>query len=1029
MLPFLLLLPFFGAALLMLLPRERLSPLIPAQATVMVTLGCLALLGVATFLPPSLELQEITGERFHHFHADWMPSIGLTFSLWLDGPALFFCWMVLGIGLLIFVYAGFYMDPADSPWRFFGTMMLFMGSMLGVVMSRNALLMFVFWELTSLTSFILIGHWHHKESARKGAMRALVVTGLGGLCLMAGIAGYFWILSTASAPGYVFDPSTALNWDSLWANRELLLNHPASVACLMLVLLGAFTKSAQFPFHFWLPGAMEAPTPVSAFLHAATMVKAGIYLLGRLYPIYWSWELWLILVGSAGVITMLVGGFMAMTSRDLKQLLAHSTVSQLGLLTAYYGFGFDRAGGDKPLPMDLLLVLSHAMFKGALFMIVGVIDHGAHTREWTRLGGLRKYMPVTTVLTIVACASMAGFPLTFGFVAKELFLKTALSLHASSPLLAYGLPAVAIIASLFTVAYSLRMAVSPFFGKPRDPSIHEHDIYSIEERGDAEDDAHDGSDGAASHAHAAGVHEGGPGLLIPPGILVLACLVAGFWSPFLGDLLSPLVNAPFYGTESGFTVAFFHHADKLLWTAVFLFGVGVLVFLAGKRIMESYERAGSPAIFRHAYEAIFDRAIPSLAAWTARTSQTPSLRRSIAVFFAAAFGIVVAAMGYSGFGLPGAIAIPAGLWMATLPIALTLPCLWVAATHRVLLVRVLAMAPIGFFVAMFFVFFRAPDLALTQILVEVVILIVLLMVLFRLPQRFEPRQLRFDPTAGAIALVGALVMAALTYSAMGSPWRHAPTLEGQPSVRDYYLGNAKYPAMTSEEAAAIGYPGASNMRSGGGTNVVNVTLVDFRGIDTFGEIIVLGISAIGVLCLLTVNRRRRSDNWRGGALDDVGHVSDIVNPETHRQLEMPYRAWPSPSLLLSEIGRLAPGFVLIFAAVLFFAGHNAPGGGFIAGLMVSVGLAMVLIAVSWTRSRHLERFDFVRLIGVGLLVALLTVVVPELFGLPFLTSGHWHFHLPLLGGGEFATAAIFDLGVFLLVVGATMLVVQKLGKE
>src|SRR5690606_28511572 len=246
------------------------------------------------------------------FSREWIPEIGLAFSVWLDGPALFWAWLVLGIGFLVFWYSGYYMDPKDSPWRFYGMLVIFMGSMLGLVTAKNVLLMFVFWELTSVTSFVLIGHWNHKESAREGATRALLVTGSGGLCLLAGVAAMYAILKSSGIEG-------GFEWDVLWANREVITGHPLAPWVLALLLIGAFTKSAQFPFHYGLPGAMEAPTPVSAYLHAATMVKAGIYLLGRIYPIFGDMTLWLAFVATTGVLTMLIGGYMAIMARDLKQ--------------------------------------------------------------------------------------------------------------------------------------------------------------------------------------------------------------------------------------------------------------------------------------------------------------------------------------------------------------------------------------------------------------------------------------------------------------------------------------------------------------------------------------------------------------------------------------------------------------------------------------------------------------------------------------------------------------------------------------
>lgn len=996
MLPLLLAIPFLAAASFLFLPRRRMKASAPWLITMMATAGCLVLLGYATFNPWE--------EGTRRFFAEWMPQIGLNFSLWLDGPALLFSWIVAGIGFLIFFYAGYYLDPKDSPWRFFGTMLLFMGSMLGVVMSRNALLMFLFWEMTSLTSFILIGHWHEKDSARAGAVRALITTGLGGLCLMAGIAGWFFLLTSNGVDG-----AMALEWDILWKNREILAGGGVgALACFFLVLLGAFTKSAQFPFHYWLPGAMEAPTPVSAFLHAATMVKAGIYLLGRIYPIYWDYELWLPVVGGIGVVTILVGGFMAITSRDLKQLLAHSTVSQLGLLTAYYGFGYGLVHAEKMLPLDLLLVASHALFKGALFMLVGVIDHGTHTRDWTRLGGLFKQMPVTAILTIIGCASMAGVPFTLGFVAKELFLKMSIHLHTDDMILKYALPAIAIFGSLFTVAYCIRMAVSPFFGKLRDTSIHPH--------------------------------EGSFGLLAPPALMIAICLIGGIYVPLVEGPIASMVNGEFYGLKSGFHVAMFHHVDILLGIAAFLFGVGTLVFLAGRKIDASYISLGSPSPFADSYHWAFDKAIPSLAAALARTVQSPSLSRNAMLTVLVMIILVGGAMLKTGF-LPSISYEQSGAQlMAISLIILTLPCLYIVLTHKVMLVRVIAMSPIGLFVAMYFLIFKAPDLALTQIMVELVVLIVLLLVIIQLPQRIQrPAKGEGGPKLmrAGIAIVAGTMFGLFSYAAMTNDMRDQatfPNVENYPSVKEYYIENTKHAAYEKEEkeeAKAAGYPGADSLRSGGGSNAVNVILVDFRGTDTMGEISVLGLAALGVMILLGMGRGPKDPGHptREELRSAAEHINYSEEPEPPGRQVLSTPTWPTPSLILTEIGRVVPAYIILLAMVIFWAGHNAPGGGFIAGLLVSGAAAVLFLAFKKRAIEVLHRMDYLVLIPIGLAFAVGTGLVAVALGMPFLTSGYTYIHFPVIGEIEVASAMGFDLGVFLVVVGVTMLILERLGRE
>lgn len=983
-----LLLPFLGAAAFLFLPRDRFHLSVPRNLSLLVTGAALVLLAWLTFLAP---------EGSKVFFAPWMESVGLNFSLWLDGPAIFFSWIVVGIGFLVFYYAGHYMDPNDSPWRFYGSMLFFMGSMVGVVISKNILLMFVFWEMTSVSSFVLIGHWHHKATAREGAVRALVTTAGGGLCLLAGIAGILWM---SVAQGVAV--TEALEWDVVWANKDLFLPHWAVQPILILLLIGAFTKSAQFPFHYWLPGAMEAPTPVSAYLHAATMVKAGIYLMGRLYPTFSDLDLWLLLLGGGGVITMLIGGFMAMVSRDIKQLLAHSTVSQLGLLTAYYGFGKGLVGTESPLPLDLLLIASHAFFKGGLFMMVGVIDHGCHTREWTRLGGLRRKMPATTVLVILGCLSMAGVPLTLGFVAKELFIYASLDVQTEEALLKVGLPLLAILASVLTAAYCFRTAISPFFGRPRDPSIHPH--------------------------------EGSVRFLAAPALLIALSILGGLYVPLIEGPIAALINTPYYGVSSGLVVGFFPYLGKVVYITIFIFAAGFGVYLAGEKLLLQYEKQGSPAIFRGAYNLVFNKGVPSLAAFTHASSQKPSLSRNVSLTALVIFGVLAWSIHASGLRLPTGVSLGAFDLIGAGLLVFAAACLYVTLTHHLILVRLIAIAPIGLFVAVVFIFYKAPDLAMTQIMVEVAVLIVLLLLLSRFPQRIGKETGRPPIAPGArfiIAIAGGLVMGVLSYSGFHGISKGEPLFPGEPTIAQYYIDNSSYPPFeTQEEARAAGYPGWETFRSGGGTNAVNVILVDFRGTDTLGEIAVLGVAGLGVLCLLMLGREHPiSPALRRRSSRDILRLNTETDDAPVRGDLLGHSLGPSPSWILSESGRVTPTLMMLFAAVLFFAGHNTPGGGFIAGLMASVALVTIYLCFKRKDVLSIHRFDYALLIPIGLLLAAGTGLVAMIFDQPFLTTAFTYVTIPLLGKFEVASALAFDLGVFLLVVGTTLTIIEKMGRE
>jgi len=979
MLAALLSLPFIGALLYVFLPRT--SATLPRLIALVTT-------GTALLVLSILTLQWTPGEPAV-LTIEWIPSLGLAFSIWLDGPALFWAWLVLGIGFLVFWYSGYYMDPKDAPWRFYGMLVIFMGAMLGVVISKNVLLMFVFWELTSVTSFVLIGHWSHKDSAREGATRALVVTASGGLCLLAGVAMMYVILQLEGVSG-------GFEWDVLWENRQIITDHPLAPWVLVLLLIGAFTKSAQFPFHYWLPGAMEAPTPVSAYLHAATMVKAGIYLLGRIYPIFGDMLLWLALVATTGVITMLIGGFMAIMARDLKQLLAYSTVSQLGMLTAYYGFGYARvrygdAQGDSPyefmLKMDLLLVASHAFFKGGLFMLVGVIDHGTHTRDWTRLGGLWKTMPYTTALTILGCLSMAGAPFTLGFVAKELFVEAGLYLESYGVAIWRSLVWIAVIASAFTVAYCLRTAISPFFGKPRDPAIHPH--------------------------------EGSWGILAAPAILIILCVVGGLYLPLIERPIALLVNPAFYESSADFTMT-----NTKLGIILFLFFVGgPAIFLATAWIERSYARLGKPAPWLRVYNAVFNEAVPWIARMNGELVQSVSLRRNLFITSVVMLGLICAALLMNGFDATRFARIEHINLLGVTSFFLIIACLGVVLIARDPIYRITAQAIVGILVGLYFVIYNAPDVAMTQILVELAILAILLLLLPRLRkvETLRPTGKIGTIAPAAVSIVFGATIGMLTYLAATSERRDDPILPGNTTHREFYLEHAKYPPE----------PG---LHSGGGSNVVNVILVDFRGIDTMGEIIVLGLAAIGVFCLVRVRRSRMSirDTYRPETGDRAGLDHDLTAKD-HESHPATLKLGSREFILLEPIAYPVTILMLTFAAVLFFAGHNAPGGGFISGLLAATAFLPFYLTRHKASGEPLGVKDAFPVLSLGMFFAIGTGVASMFFGRPFLSSAFFYVDIPIIkplfGSTAFSSAVLFDAGVFLLVVGSVLLVIRTFGRS
>lgn len=868
--------------------------------------------------------------------AEWAPAIGLNANLRLDALGWMFAALITGIGLLVIVYAAYYLQAEDPAGKFFATLMLFMAAMLGIVLSDNLLLLLVFWELTSISSFLLIGYWGGREESRAGARMALAVTGGGGLVMLAGIVVLGQI-------GGSYDLSVLL------ARGEQVRADPLYPVALGLILVGCFTKSAQLPFHFWLPEAMAAPTPVSAYLHSATMVKAGLFMMMRLYPLLGGTALFEGVVASVGLATMVFAAFVAIFKHDMKGLLAYSTISHLGLITFLIGL-------STPLSMVVAVfhVLNHAAFKAALFMSAGIVDHEAHTRDLRRLGGLMALMPVMGTLVLVAAAAMAGVAPLNGFISKEMMLEQ--SLHAGGRLwgsLGWLVPVLATAGGLFSAAYSLRLVHDAFFGgPPRD---------------------------------LAGVHPHEPpwGMKAPVVLLVAVCVVVGL-VPFVAEPLVRAVSAAALGQPApAFHLALWHGINAPL-------GMSLFGLLAGTALYTGLRRGGR--LHRHAPgrfsgRGLFTALVDGLFGAAGRVSsllENGSLQRYLAWLLGAA--VLTAALPFvvSPEGLPSAgqrELLPApplaiGVWLLLLLTGVALLRL-----QRQRFIAVVLTGAVGLVASMTFIGLSAPDLAMTQLSVDVVSTVLLLMGLALLPQA-SPRESgpRRRLRDALLAAAGGGGIAALTWLML---------TRDHDSISWYFLENA--------------------LPLGGGSNVVNVILVDFRGYDTFGEITVLGIAGIGVLALLDGLRARRP------ALDPQGRPWS-------------YAAQP---LLLRRVARLVLPIALVFGVYIYWRGHGLPGGGFIAGLVTAAALVLQYMALGQARAEALLHAAggrrFARWIGIGLGIAWLTGVGAFALGRPFLTSAHAHPGVPLLGELPLATAALFDLGVYITVVGATMLMLSMLG--
>ncbi|MFP3801607.1 monovalent cation/H+ antiporter subunit A [Paraburkholderia tropica] len=916
----LVVLPFVAAALVALAARRAsaLSTWIAFAA---------ALFGLGLLLSERVGMSPHGVLQWRH---EWVPDIGLALSLRLDGLSFMFALLVLAIGLLVFIYARYYLAGSEALPRLYLLLLLFMGAMLGVVLANNLLLLVIFWELTSLVSFLLIGFWPSRPDARRGARMALTITGAGGLALLAAVL----------LLGHVCG-SYELN--DVLAQVDKIQHDPLYPAILLLTLFAAFTKSAQFPFQFWLPHAMSAPTPVSAYLHSATMVKAGVFLLARLYPVFEGTHWWAYTATLAGLVTLVGGASMALFQRDLKGLLAYSTISHLGLIVLLFGL-------DTQLSTVAALfhTVNHAVFKASLFMAAGIIDHETGTRDLGRLRGLRRYMPHTAVLASVASLAMAGVPLLNGFLSKEMFFGETLAQGMFGPL-NWTIPVVAIVAAALSVAYSLRFVWGVFFDgeTPRDlPHYPPHEPPRF--------------------------------MKLPVEILVVICLLIGlFPQQAIGRLLESAAWFTLGGKLPEYSLSLWHGINTPLVMSVVSFVAGGVLFFARR---DAFRHHRSLLTEMNASEG-FDRFVQRLekgAGAVVRVFETRSLPHYLSWMIAAMLIVPGASfVALDAFGGTYASMPPDPLTLCGLGL-MALLALGVVLVRAHTLYALVMLSTCGLLVTLAFARFSAPDLALTQISVEVVTILLLVLAIYFLPQlqtAIEPIPARLRN--GLLALAGGGLLGSVAYEVMTRP--------PEPGIAPYFLANA--------------LPGS------GGHNVVNVILVDFRGFDTMVEISVLVVAGLAVKALLRGLRLKAPGTGPGG---------------------LPWSSQSHP-LLLAILARLMLPLTVLVAVFVFLRGHNLPGGGFIASLIVSVALLLQYVAsgVLWTESRI--RINYRALAGLGLLVAAATGLGSLAFGYPFLTSAFGHFHLPLIGEIELSTAMLFDLGVMGAVVGTTLTIVSHLG--
>ncbi|MFD1794996.1 monovalent cation/H+ antiporter subunit A [Paracoccus aurantiacus] len=914
-------LPFLGALLPGLLIRSGRN----VAAISCGTMSLLALIGLCLHIPEVMAGGVVTASF------NWLPQIGLNASFRIDGLSLLFGILILGIGILIIIYARYYLSKSDPVGQFYTYLMLFQGAMVGIVLSDNILLLLIFWELTSLSSFLLIGYWKHLPEGRQGARMALTVTGAGGLAMIAGMM----ILGNIAG---------SYNIGEILKAKDAIQASPLYLPALLLILGGAFTKSAQFPFHFWLPHAMAAPTPVSAYLHSATMVKAGLFLMARLWPVLSGTPEWFYIVATTGLVTMLIGAIIALFKDDLKAILAFSTVSQLGMVTMLLGLGTE-AGAIAAV----FHIINHATFKAALFMTAGIIDHEAGTRSVRLLGGLRKLMPITFVIGTIAALSMAGIPPLNGFISKEMMLEEAShTVWAGHHNLFF---IVAGVAATFSVAYSFRFIWQVFFGPEREEYPHHP-------------------------------HDPGMGLIFSPGFMVVLVVLIGLMPMTMAGWLVTASADSVTGLETHPHLALWHGVNPALITSAIATVLGAVLVALHPLLQPIWDAMPRPEA-----KTIFDAIIRRVVRWSQAANDAlhdGRLARGAGMMAATIVlaGTFAWATGRAGPETRAMLPIQPIPAIGFVLLIVATACM--VAFHRNRLLALVLIGIVGLIVSCGFVYLSAPDLALTQISVEVVTVMLMLLALNFLPKRTWVETGAWRRGADAlIATAVGLGIGGLSYAIMRRDFAFE-------TIANYHLSNS--------------------YKQGGGDNVVNVILVDFRGYDTFGEITVLGIAALVIYAmtetLLTGRSARRLTNWR------------------HDQR----RAGDRHPLMLVVATRLILPISLTVGLFIFLRGHNQPGGGFIAGLIVAISLLMQYMASGFAWAQERQRVPFHAMIGIGVVLAAGTGIGAWLFGLPFLTSNYGYFKLPFLEEIELATAMAFDLGVFLCVLGAVMLALNSLSR-
>ena len=909
----------------------------------------LAIFPLASFVILLLPIPALNNGELFSWRFEWLPSYGLELGFYYDSWSALFALLVTFIGTLIIVYAGQYFKGDANAWRFLTYLLLFMASMLGLVMAGDVITLFIFWEGTSITSFLLVGYKYKDKEARYGAFRALFITGGGGIALLAGLLFVSYVTGSTQ-------------FVDILNSGEALRSSEFYLIILILVGFGAFTKSAQFPAHIWLPGAMSAPTPASAYLHSATMVKAGIYLMARLNPALGFTDTWFYLLTIVGMATMLCGAYLGLKQNDLKALLAYSTIAQLGVLMML--IGQKDAASYKALVIG---IVAHAFYKSALFMVAGIIDHETGTRDILRLGGLRKVMPNSFAIALLAGLSMAGLPPLFGFLAKETLLAAALY-----PTLAPIMTTVAVITGALMLAQAGLFVFDSFLRQPKDPSIH--------------------------------AHEAPQTMLFAPAVpAILSLIIAFFPGPKEEAVFLAEAAAAVFGEKVKVSLALFHGLNVPLFLSIVAITLGSIIYWYRWPIRNWQRRIGESLTFNKLYAWTLN-GIDKGGYWATRVQQG-KLRNYLLTMLLAVVAIVLLFMGdltinvsdltWPTIDFRGEVRI-LRLFSLLVVVGAALATVWLKRDFN----AILAIGAMGLAVAILFILEPAPDVALVQIVVDILTLVILVLAITKLPrlQRQEAQGLTeaLKDTRGnklrdafVAAWIGFVVML-ITLTALDSrPRESAPA--------DYFSENAKI--LT------------------GATDIVGAVVVDFRALDTLLEITVFSLAGLGIYTLLYHAAKKHGDSTKGEELPihNVFRTMGIGGAKS------------SPFIRVPAYALLPLSIVLAITHMMY--GHDQPGDGFTAGVIIGLAVALWFVVFGYHQTK--QRLPWLRpswLISIGVILAIINGLIAIGFSGSFLGNVDYSklVGLPLPKGFHISTSFILEISICLAVLGGVVHMLSSL---